>query len=171
MSTPIETNTEELNEILQTVYNLPNRSSGGSAEPDLVIGLNVADTKMWKDGTTDSARHLLGMTAGDVSIVSGSVSATADKVKQGLPVRVLIKSIHFYWSDWWFTDIGEATQVLLANWDSYPNENYTRLQTVFFLSNTFDAIYKPAILRIAFDLATGEVDSYQADAISVGTLI
>ena len=38
MSTPIETNTEELQEILQTVYNLPN-ASGGSSEPDLVIGL------------------------------------------------------------------------------------------------------------------------------------
>lgn len=36
MSTPIETNTEELQEILQTVYNLPD-AGGGSSEPDLVI--------------------------------------------------------------------------------------------------------------------------------------
>ena len=36
MSTPIETNTEELQAVLQQVYNLPNRS-GGSTTPDLVI--------------------------------------------------------------------------------------------------------------------------------------
>lgn len=36
MSSPIETNTEELQEILQTVYNLPNAGGGGS-EPDLLI--------------------------------------------------------------------------------------------------------------------------------------
>ena len=36
MSTPIETNTEELQEILQTVYNLPT-AGGGSSEPDLMI--------------------------------------------------------------------------------------------------------------------------------------
>ena len=40
MSTPIKTNTEELQEILQTVYNLPNASGGGSTEPDLVITYN-----------------------------------------------------------------------------------------------------------------------------------
>lgn len=39
MSTPIETNTEELQEILQTVYNLP-MAGGGSSEPDLVIGFD-----------------------------------------------------------------------------------------------------------------------------------
>lgn len=39
MSTPIETNTAELQEILQTVYNLP-MAGGGSAEPDLVIGFD-----------------------------------------------------------------------------------------------------------------------------------
>lgn len=43
MSTPIETNTEELREILQTVYNLP-MAGGGSAEPDLVIGLDTSDS-------------------------------------------------------------------------------------------------------------------------------
>lgn len=42
MSTPIETNTEELQEILQTVYNLP-MAGGGSSEPDLVIKLDNPD--------------------------------------------------------------------------------------------------------------------------------
>ena len=44
MSTPIETNTEELQEILQTVYNLP-MAGGGSSEPDLVIGLDTSDSQ------------------------------------------------------------------------------------------------------------------------------
>ena len=43
MRTPIETNTAELQEILQTVYNLP-MAGGGSAEPDLVIGLDTSDS-------------------------------------------------------------------------------------------------------------------------------
>ena len=43
MSTPIDTNTEELQEILQTVYNLPMAGGGGSAEPDLVIALDNTD--------------------------------------------------------------------------------------------------------------------------------
>ena len=43
MSTPIETNTEGLQEILQNVYNLP-MAGGGSAEPDLVIGLDTSET-------------------------------------------------------------------------------------------------------------------------------
>lgn len=42
MATPIETNTEELQEILNTVYNLP-MAGGGSAEPDLVIKLDNPD--------------------------------------------------------------------------------------------------------------------------------
>ena len=48
MSTPIETNTEELQEILQTVYNLP-MAGGGSAEPDLVIGLDTSDLEAISD--------------------------------------------------------------------------------------------------------------------------
>lgn len=43
MVTPIETNTEELQEILQTVYNLP-MAGGGSSAPDLVIGLDTSDS-------------------------------------------------------------------------------------------------------------------------------
>lgn len=42
MATPMETNTEELQEILNTVYNLP-MAGGGSSEPDLVIKLDNPD--------------------------------------------------------------------------------------------------------------------------------
>lgn len=44
MSTPIETNTEELQEIVNRVYNLPNIGGSSSAAPDLVIGLDTSDT-------------------------------------------------------------------------------------------------------------------------------
>lgn len=44
MATPIETNTEELQEILNTVYNLP-MAGGGSSEPDLVI--TAAENFAW----------------------------------------------------------------------------------------------------------------------------
>lgn len=37
MATPIETNTEDLREILQAVYDLKNSAGGGSSAPDLVI--------------------------------------------------------------------------------------------------------------------------------------
>ena len=49
MSTPIETNTEELQEILNTVYNLP-MAGGGSSEPDLVIQF---DDPNWDGVKTD----------------------------------------------------------------------------------------------------------------------
>lgn len=49
MSTPIETNTEELQEILNTVYNLP-MAGGGSAGPDLVIQF---DDPNWDGVKTD----------------------------------------------------------------------------------------------------------------------
>lgn len=42
MSTPIESNTEELQEVLQQVYNLPNRS-GGSNSYDLTIQIDQFD--------------------------------------------------------------------------------------------------------------------------------
>lgn len=166
MSTPIETNTEELQEILQTVYNLPT-AGGGSSEPDLVIGLNVTDTKVFADGATNNARDLLDMTVDDVSIISGSVSATAEKVKQGLPVRVLIRSVHFYWSNSWFSDVGEATQVLIGNSNSYPNDDYRWLFATFFLSNCATALYHPVMLRITFDLTTGTVYDYKANMFNV----
>ena len=49
MSTPIETNTEELQEILQTVYNLPNAGGSGKVSWDCVLtvnGTNLANSSV-----------------------------------------------------------------------------------------------------------------------------
>lgn len=170
MSTPIETNTTELQEILQTVYNLP-IAGGGSSEPDLVIGLNIANTKVWTDESTEGgskwARNLGTMNANDVSIVSGSVAATADKVRQGLPVKVLLRTIHFYWSDWWYQTMGEANDVVVYNNTTYPTENASILCAVFFLGNLPYGGTLPCYVRFNFDIATGATLSYLYDNLVV----
>ena len=51
MSTSMETNTEQLQEILQTVYALP--EVGGSAEPDLIIEYNAPDTTYQINGNIE----------------------------------------------------------------------------------------------------------------------
>ena len=51
MST-IETNTEELQEILQQVYDLPDRNAGGSSKPDLILYPN--DNYDTYNGPTES---------------------------------------------------------------------------------------------------------------------
>ena len=160
MSTPIETNTEELQEILQTVYNLPN-AGGGSSKPDLVIGLNVADTKMWEDGTTSDARDLRDMTKDDVSIISGSISAVVEKVKQGLPVRVLLNEVHFYWSTNWNKSVAEATQISLASYTKvYPEEDYEDLMVSFYAVNNPVHYSSRCSIHITFDIDTGAPTNY-----------
>ena len=81
MSTPIETNTEELQEILQTVYNLPN-AGGGSSEPDLVIGF---DDTNW-DGITGPDQFTFDQTA---------VVSTYNKLLSGETVNCVLNAI--YW--------------------------------------------------------------------------
>jgi hypothetical protein len=78
MSTPIETNTEQLQEVLQQVYNLPNRSGGGTT-PDLVV---VVDGSTINDFSTVDASL--------VSIKSGSVASAIQKIEGGQPANVLL---------------------------------------------------------------------------------
>ena len=84
MSTPIETNTEELREILQTVYNLPNAGGGGSAEPDLVI-------------TLDPAPDLGGMSGSDnnLSFDHDAVVNTYTKILSGQPVNCVLNAKYY----------------------------------------------------------------------------
>lgn len=83
MSTPIETNTEELQVILQTVYNLPMAGGGGSAEPDLVITLDNTD---W--GSMTGHAELLSFNQEDVI-------NTYNKLISGETVNCVLNAI--YW--------------------------------------------------------------------------
>lgn len=79
MSTPIETNTEQLQEVLQQVYNLPNRS-GGSNSYDLIIPIN--------------ALTMQSLTASDIGEIDyDAVAATKAKLTNGETVKVLIKGL------------------------------------------------------------------------------
>jgi hypothetical protein len=80
MSTPIETNTEELQEILQTVYNLP--LAGGSGDSyDLIIP--IYSSVSYGTGS---------LVPGDIGEVDwDAVTATKTKLDNGENVRVLVK--------------------------------------------------------------------------------
>lgn len=168
MATPIETNTEELQEILQTVYNLP-MAGGGSSEPDLMIGLNIDNTKLCPDGSSAPCRSLTNMTKNDVSIISGSISEVAEKVKQGLPVKVMLNEVHFYWDNRWTRGIGEATHVQFGSLGSYPSEEGTMLVVTFFLSNTPIGTNYPCHMRIFIDVATESVGEYSCYNLNFAT--
>ena len=79
MSTPIETNTEELQEILQTVYNLPNAGGSGKVSWDCVI--------------ESSGTYLEG---GKIkfTVVSGSLRSVFDKLTSGEKPNVILR--HYY---------------------------------------------------------------------------
>lgn len=164
MSTPIETNTEKLEQIVNRVYNLPNiGGSGGSSEPDLVIGLNTENVKLFPDTATVPTRNFPTMTTDDIIVLSGSVSATAEKVKQGLPVKVSLKVVHFYWDNAWIKSVADASHVLFLSGDAdYPNEGITNLTAAFFVSKygTFAPAH-PLFVQIAFEVATEKVSDYK----------
>ena len=151
MSTPIETNTEDLREILQAVYELKN-SGGGSSKPDLVIGAYL-------DATAENAPSYASLcytTAEEFSIVSGSVDAVVEKVKQGLPVKVLLNTLQWYDTKEWYRVVAEATSVGLQNFNSYPSDDYEYL-IVLFSSLDLGFRNNPAAVRININLETGEI--------------
>lgn len=152
MATPIETNTEDLREILQAVYDLKNSAGGGSSEPDLVIGayLNPTEVPDWKP--------LYEMTSEDFSIVSGSVDAVVEKVKQGLPVKVLLNTLHWYSTEDWYRNIAEANDVSLSCISSsYPSDDYDWLYLFFFTRDCGGRISYPSAIMISINIKTGQM--------------
>lgn len=90
MSTPIETNTEELQEILQTVYNLPNAGgSGGSVKPDLVLSLDLPRSYSFTKGNENAIRD-------SISIKSGSIENTLAKLENREEVKVFMEYEYYY---------------------------------------------------------------------------
>lgn len=86
MSTPMETNTDQLRQILQQVYDLPEAGSGSSAEPDLVI----TPTEYFRfnpDNTTGNNRDF---NVKKISFDPESVISTYEKLTAGKDVRVVL---------------------------------------------------------------------------------
>ena len=174
MATPIETNTEELQEILNTVYNLP-MAGGGSSEPDLIIGLNVANTQS-KNPTATNADYRYNLE--DVSIVSGSVATVVEKLNRNEPVRVLMREINFYGLELWSNGDAEATQVHLvhgSNDYAYPETPVVGLNCIFYAidlpSGAANMWGKPIMTTITFDTNTGNPVHYAAYPISFGSAL
>lgn len=74
MSTPIETNTEELQEILQTVYNLPNAGGSGKVSWDCVLEANG-----------------ISMDKISCSVASGSLRSALNKLASGEKPNVILR--------------------------------------------------------------------------------
>lgn len=83
MSTPIETNTSELREVLNTVYNLPNAMNGGSGEPDLVIV--PVENFFFNNPSTNSTSNVSKITFDPAQVV-----ATYTKLIGGQDVKCVL---------------------------------------------------------------------------------
>lgn len=84
MSTPIETNTEELQAVLQQVYNLPNRS-GGSEGYDLIIDQNSVAADINTAASVDN-----------FVITKGSLLDVWQKVQNGEKVKACVRCGYHY---------------------------------------------------------------------------
>lgn len=91
MATPIETNTEELQEILQTVYNLP-MAGGGSAEPDLVI--TATENFGWDSPSTNQDYNLA-----KIAFDPNAVISMYEKHMAGKDVRAAFRG-YLYLNSW-----------------------------------------------------------------------
>ena len=173
MATPMETNTEELQEILNTVYNLP-MAGGGSSEPDLIIGLNVANTTS-KTPTSSSSEYRYHLE--DVSVVSGSVATVVEKLNRNEPVRVLMREINFYGLELWSNGDAEATQVHLVHGGNiyYPDTPVAGLVCNFYTYSIPSVAPNmwgiPVMITITFDVNTGNPAHYAAYPISFGSAL
>lgn len=105
MSTPIETNTEELQEILQTVYNLP-MAGGGSSEPDLVI---VFDDGNWDGVKSDYSQFTFD---------SADVVNTFNKLITPQPINCVLNAK--YWPHSGYSIVASSPHVTAF---AYPESN------------------------------------------------
>lgn len=116
MSTPIETNTEELQQAVQRVYNLPNIGGSGNAQPDLVIGLSmpiryIAPTS---ENTT-------------VTIESGSLLAVAEAFRAG---RCPVVKINHHWVTNSFDTSYPIVEIAEYNCTAVYYNGYIHLETM-----------------------------------------
>lgn len=81
MSTPIETNTEQLQEVLQQVYNLPNRSASSDSY-DLEIEVSLS----WHTDDRTTIQEL-----SDLSYSAEDVKKVVEKLLRGEEPKVIVK--------------------------------------------------------------------------------
>lgn len=124
MSTPIETNTEQLQEVLQQVYNLPNRS-GGSAW-DCVI---TSDWRPWYSDSQNAPFY----------VESGSLLSVWEKGNRGEKPNVLFRYLGEYEGDY-FHYFCEASHVYCFGYgveDGECADTPARLQIDFFADGEY----------------------------------
>lgn len=118
MSTPIETNTEELQEILQTVYNLP-LAGGGSSKADLVITPDE-NFRFIKRSPTNPDFNVE-----KVLFDPNDVIATYEKLLSGNDVRVVLTGRMFFnEEDPKYMATFPAMRVLAASIEAGNNGDY-----------------------------------------------
>ena len=91
MSTPIETNTEELQGVLDRMYNLPNLGGSGKVSWDCVISVS---------GTNLDFDEL------EFTVVSGSLRSVFDKLSRGEKPNVILRHFMTYDGEFgnWFCE-------------------------------------------------------------------
>ena len=130
--TPIETNTEELQEILQTVYNLP-MAGGGSSEPDLVITVDNSSSSTTMNNHPEK-----------FAFNSDDAISVYNKLLTGQTVNCVLNSAYWPHSGGSFNASSPHVTALAKAYDS-NSARAGYLGILFNLygtySNNFDAIY------------------------------
>lgn len=148
MATPIETNTEDLREILQAVYELKN-SGGGSSESDLVIGIEVP---------TDSG-GLETLNESHVTIKSGSVANTYAKLQEHKEVKVVAEHEYWYGGYFKYTGVLYPSAVTMVDCD-----HFTGMAVMFVSSTRLDDSYSGKLVRIVLGLDETVQNATASDA-------
>lgn len=146
MSTPIETNTEELRGVLNDVYNLPNRSTGGSSEPDLVIEFIDVDPE--RRGMNNHPEYF-SYDANDAII------RVVEKLRAKKPVNCILNSYRDAWLDE-EPVLGNMFSPLISAHVYCENtglDGYVYLELNFSLPYGRDGIYYPSVpVKIGFEI-------------------
>ena len=143
MSTPIETNTEELQEVLQQVYNLPSRS-GGSAW-DMTI-------RCHRENSDDFG--VINITTSDIAVDPTEVANTLSKIGNGESVNVRMLGRYCYGS---LTTFGMFTPSHIE----YRND----LHITFVVGND----YEPYIIMLEISSYNHEVMNVKITKLATAT--
>lgn len=153
MATPLETNTEELQKILQQVYDLPNANSSGT-EPDLVI--TPTENFSFNDFAVNADYNVK-----QISFDPSKVISTYEKLASGNDIRAVFTG-HLFLNSWSpaFMATQPATRALVYGSDVEDGGNWLVIRfsvahSYFFLSS--DDGEKNIEYKFLISADTGEV--------------